>query len=363
MNNLVGLRGAGSFLSFATGIQDYDHEPDIALDQVFQSGFYGGTVGLVVRLDATKLGDVVDERSIPAVYEERIRKAAQSTQAVVGLGVSYLVRSVMAGEHDLVAAFEVIGRDDKSATIAWRVLKLWDTPRHEQTPRPDPVARIPAPPDSLRNLSTEELTQRHRTISQRAQHMILDLPKDLDPAWARFANLTNGGLARIAERSRWDSLLSVDGGGAYWSFTSRSNDYQHDAQIELQQARFSSGFAGHDRGYVLDLGESPLDQVTLGGPPHGSTARVQEAYVFMRDLEPVPMSDARSDLEISEADNERAASLGLIRGARAVVGHSYLVRSVITDRVDVLAAFQVLARDEMALTIAWKILRQKPASR
>jgi hypothetical protein len=387
MNNLVGLRGAGSFLSFATGIQDYDHEPDIELDYMFQSGFYGGTAGLVVRLDATRLGDVVDEhsvrpssvspetwetlwheskvdeRSIPAVYAERIRKAAESTRAVVGLGDSYLVRSVMPGEHDLVAAFQVIGRDDKSATIAWRVLKLWETPRHQQLPRPDPLAGIPAPPDSLRNLSTEQLTQRHGAISQRAQHMILDMPKDLDPAWSRFASLTNGGLARIAERSRWDSLLSVDGGGAYWSFTSRSNDYQHDAQIELQQARFSSGFAGRDRGYVLDLGESPLDQITLGGPPHGSAARVEEAHTFMRDLEPVPMSAARSDLEISEEDNERAASLGVLQGAPAVVGHSYLVRSVITGRVDVLAAFQVLARDEMALTIAWKILRQKPASR
>jgi hypothetical protein len=34
-----------------------------------------------------------------------------------------------------------------------------------------------------------------------------------------------------------------------------------------------------------------------------------------------------------------------------------------SDKQDVIAVFQVVASDESALTLAWKILQQKPASR
>ena len=386
-NNSVGLRGAASYLSFATGIQDYDHEPDLGLEGAFRSGFYGGSVGAVVRLDGIRLANLVneqspfpasmdadtwsalwaeskmDERSIPSAFDRRLQRIGQSSIAGVVVGSTYLVRSLSTEEHDILGTFEVLAQDDKSATIAWRVLKRWDIPRTRSSDSPDPLAHVPPPPESLSALSTDELIGRRTDLAARAERKILDHSESLDPALLRYAAQPNGGLARIAERGRWDALLPIDGGGAYWSFTQRSNDYKKEAQIELQQGRFTSGFAGRDRGYVLDLGTMPLEEVSLRSSFPSLDERGREAAAFLLDLSPVPMAANRTDLEISQVDNARAGELGLSYGAQATIGHSYLVRSVQTDKQDVLAAFQVLARDEGGLTLAWKILRQQPASR
>ena len=390
-NNQVGLRGAGAYFSFATGLQDYDSEPDLSLDLAFQSEFYGGSAGAVARLDGVRLADLrlggspcpssvasdtwstlweeskMDEKEIPSQFYSRVRKIAddawQRQTNVPVLGGTYLVRHASTGEHDLVAAFEVIERDEKSCTIAWRVLERWPIVSKRKFDKKDPLADVPPPPAKMRSLSTDALVARREELSALGAKLILDPPRDLSPALAKYASQRDGGLARIAERSRWDSLLSIDGGGAYWSFTQRSNDYQKEAQIELQQGRFTSGFAGHDRGYVLDLGETPLDRVDVGLRLPALDERGQMAAEFLRDLAPAPLSADRNDLEISGDDHARASKLGLLSGARSMVGHSYLVRSVQTNQQDVLAAFQVLARDEGGLTIAWKILRQQPASR
>jgi hypothetical protein len=75
------------------------------------------------------------------------------------------------------------------------------------------------------------------------------------------------------------------------------------------------------------------------------------------------MDKTSTELEVGTADAARANDLGLRTAVVANLGDSYLVRCVQTGRQDVLAAFQVVAKDESALTIAWKILRQVPASR
>ncbi len=306
----------------------------------------------------------MDENSIPSAFKMRLQRIEQSSTAGVAVGRTYLLRSLSTGEHDILGAFEVLAQDDKSATIAWRVLKRWEIPRTRSSDWPDPLAHVPPPPENLSALSTDELIGRRTDLAARAEKKILDPSEGLDPDLRKkYAAQPNGGLARIAERGRWDALLSMDGGGAFWSFTQRSNDCQKEAQITLQQGRFTSGFAGRDRGYVLDLGAMPLGDVGLRSDFPLLDQRGREATAFLFDLSPVPMAANRTDLEISQADNERAGELGLRHGAQATIGHTYLVRSVQTDKQDVLAAFQVLARDEGGLTLAWKILRQQPASR
>jgi hypothetical protein len=44
------------------------------------------------------------------------------------VGDVYAVRAVSSGEFDVLAAFQVIAKDDLGVTIAWRVLKQWDVP-------------------------------------------------------------------------------------------------------------------------------------------------------------------------------------------------------------------------------------------
>jgi len=387
MNNAVGLNGAGAYLSFATAAQDDAFEPDLSFDLYFHSGFYGGARGAVMPVEGVRLANLasesspcpplvdaetwntlwaeskMDERSIPAVFANRMSRIAYDRSIPV-VGGTYLVRSLSPGEHDLLGAFEVVARDQNSVTIAWRVLKRWDVPRTRTRPGVDPLAGVQKPPASLTALSTDELVARREALDTRATRLVLDVPEELASKFAGYAAEQHGGLARIAERSRWDGLLSIDGGGAYWSFTQRSNDYQKEAQIVLQDGRFSSGFAGADRGYVLDLGEVALEQVSTRGRSPALDERGQESAAFLWSLIPSPISAEGKDLEIGVEDQTRARELQpSLCGASAAVGHSYLVRCVQPGRRDVLAAFEALARDEGAMTIAWKILRETPAYR
>jgi RNA polymerase sigma-70 factor (ECF subfamily) len=387
MNNAVGLSGAGAYLSFATGVQD-DIESDLSFEQRFNSG--GGGSGAVVLLEGVRLANLasdaspcpplvdaeswntlwaeskMDARSIPTAFHNRMSRVGQIAYAtsIPVVGGTYLVRSLRLGEHDLLGAFEVVARDQKSVTIAWRVLKRWDVPRTRAPSGFDPLTGVEKPPASLSSLSTDELVARREALAARAARMVLDVPEELASKFAAYAAEPHGGLARIAERSRWDGLLSMDGGGACWSFTQRSNDYQKEAQIMLQDGRFSAGFAGSDRGYVLDLGEVAMEQVSTRGRSPALDERGQESAAFLWSLIPSPISAQGKDLAISAEDQARARELELdARGAPAVVGHSYLVRCVQPGRRDVLAAFEALARDEGAMTIAWKILREMPAYR
>ncbi len=63
---------------------------------------------------------------------------------------------------------------------------------------------------------------------------------------------------RIFPRGLLENKISVRGGAAYYSFTSKSNDYNETLQIELQNSDFSVGFYGANFGFISDMGEIQL---------------------------------------------------------------------------------------------------------
>lgn len=154
-------------------------------------------------------------------------------------------------------------------------------------------------------------------------------------AWKGFEDLRgrrDAGLARILEGGLFEEgLLPQRGGGAYWSFTRRSHSYDEHPQIELQQRRFSSGFHGGACGIVATLEARSVRDVTEGDVP-------------------VPFAGTPDDV--------RKADRGGRWNPEAKTGQVYVVRTLSEDEFDVLAAFQVVARDDLGLTIAWRILRE-----
>src|SRR4051812_18820593 len=56
--------------------------------------------------------------------------------------------------------------------------------------------------------------------------------------------------------------LSVRGGGAYYSFAKQSHSYDEIPQIELQSDNLSVGFYGASYGFIADLGEAPLSEIS-----------------------------------------------------------------------------------------------------
>lgn len=134
-------------------------------------------------------------------------------------------------------------------------------------------------------------------------------------------------INRILNRGVFDGVTLERGGGAYFSFTSFTNDYNQDPDLELQQWYFTSGFAGGDWGHVVRLEAGSLEEVALDDLP----------------------AELRADVPPPRA-----------RGSReeVQVGAVYAVRSIRLDQSDLLVALEVLQRDEYGVTFAWRPLAE-----
>lgn len=152
--------------------------------------------------------------------------------------------------------------------------------------------------------------------------------------WMRLLGDADGGICRILNRGQ-SGLVSLPGGGAYFSFTSRSNSYDKEPDLELQGWAFRSGFAGGDVGVVVKLDRPSVDVVTLSALPQ--LLRAESATAF-----------------------ERAARARSVKAPEAVVGGVYAVRSVRWGKSDLIAAFEVLDRGEYGISFVWTLLETRP---
>lgn len=145
----------------------------------------------------------------------------------------------------------------------------------------------------------------------------------------------DAGVNRILNRGRFETVTLVRGGGAYFSFSTRSNDYDHAPDLELQGWVFSSGFGGGDTGRVEIIDAGSLDAVTIHAvPPHLVTLPAMSFYHAERRMQP--------------------------SRPPAMVGKVYVIRSVQWRTSDLIAAFQILEQDDNGVTFAWKVLKMLP---
>lgn len=148
--------------------------------------------------------------------------------------------------------------------------------------------------------------------------------------------------------------VTIRGGGAYYSFTRRTHEYNSSPDIQLDQRQLSSGFAGANYGLLKNIGDVPLESVDL--TTHTVTALA--AY-----SPPEEVAQARSEKRRLETGAE-------IDGVKfqtrvPLKRHStYLLRSVNYALSDVLVAFKVVDIDsDGSAVILWKLLKTYPAPR
>ena len=157
---------------------------------------------------------------------------------------------------------------------------------------------------------------------------------------------------RILPREKYDRKLLIQGGGSYYSFTTKSHDYQKIAQIGLEQNNLKVGFAGVDYGFIADLGEKPLADITK------ETGEVN----FLVNYKP-PTIEPEVRIEQRKAHNYETDGFSYKRHIPAVVGHAYVLRAISYNDADVLVAFKVYRKDaDGSLIIFWKLIEnfEKP---
>jgi hypothetical protein len=157
---------------------------------------------------------------------------------------------------------------------------------------------------------------------------------------AEFLNQPDTGLIRLLPREKYDTAnlkeekksITIPGGGAYYSFARLTHEYGYGSDIELAQGMLISGFTGGHSGLLIDLGDIPLETVSLEMPAGRELAKLSNKK----------LSQSQVPLKLNS---------------------TYLLRSVDSTPSDVLVTFKVVRidSDESAI-ILWKLLKKSPVS-
>jgi hypothetical protein len=180
-------------------------------------------------------------------------------------------------------------------------------------------------------------------------------------AYTDFLQQPNTGIVRLLPREKYDdqaykdrakSSVTIGGGGAYYSFTRHSHDYNSGSpEISLEMGTLSVGFAGADYGMLTSLGDVPVESTTIDYP----AARFMAEYNTPTD-EPAARSEARRF-----GQGVMVGGLLYKEKLPVKVNTTYLLRSINYVASDVLVAFRVVRQDsDGSVIIIWKLLKNYP---
>jgi hypothetical protein len=147
----VPIRGGGAYYSFANLTHAYGYGNDLELDHnVLSVGFAGNDYGMLTNLGDRSLENITLNDPVarfisqyaPAKRERAARSEFRRFQAGVmidgvlyrsklplELGATYLLRSIVYRESDVLVAFRTVRKDlDGSVIIAWKLLKQYSVP-------------------------------------------------------------------------------------------------------------------------------------------------------------------------------------------------------------------------------------------
>jgi hypothetical protein len=173
-----------------------------------------------------------------------------------------------------------------------------------------------------------------------------------------FLRDRNTGLIRLMPREVYDSevyqtkkQINLRGGGAYYSFANLTHAYGYGNDLALERKILSVGFAGADYGMLTNLGDRPLEKITLDDPG----ARFIAQYAPPRP-EPAARSEFRRFQTGVTIDGALYRSRLPLR-----VRSTFLLRSIVYGTSDIFVAFRVVREDpDGSVIIAWKQLKKYP---
>jgi len=168
---------------------------------------------------------------------------------------------------------------------------------------------------------------------------------------AVFLSQPDTGLIRLLPRETFQDKLTINGGGAYYSFARLTHEYGFGSDIELEQRQFSVGFAGADFGFLTRLGKKSLEGATLDDP-----AAVFLASFTAPTIEAEAREQARRSGTGFEANGFTYKSRQPLKAK-----NTYLLRSISYRESDLLVAFRLIREDtDGSAVILWKILKRFP---
>ena len=243
-----------------------------------------------------------------------------------------------------------------------------------------------------RSKLNDELSALRKQLREK-EKLFLEATAEDRAAFAEFLKQPNTGLIRLIPRSQQDGLLTINGGGAYYSFARLTHEYGYGSDIELQlvprrddfeyqasqrrydvenhetlpsvrrydvksqgsssieikEPTFMTGFAGADYGFLVNLGKVPLDKVTL----EHEGVKYLASYV-----PPSAEPEARAEFQRARTGFNKAG-FGYKSILPVLTNNTYVLRSINYRRSDVLVAFSVVRMEgDASVMLLWKQLKR-----
>lgn len=168
--------------------------------------------------------------------------------------------------------------------------------------------------------------------------------------FADFLTQPQTGLIRLLPREKYTKLLTINGGGGYYSFTRSTHEYGYGSDIALESGMLSVGFAGADYGMLLNLGDISLNQVS----EHRATRALFDYTPPTKEVDVRRhQRQVYYGVELSGFNFKNRAS--------AKVSNTYLLRSISFERSDIAVAFRVVKEDtDGSFMLLFKVVKKFP---
>lgn len=206
-------------------------------------------------------------------------------------------------------------------------------------------------------------------------------PSDEDIlAHAEFLKQEQTGLARLLPKGRYepemtvavdkdpDTVLPIRGGGAYYSFAERTHHYGPWSEISLQSDFLISGFTYESLGLFTELGDLPLESVTLTTPGVEFLARYAPPRKYMEaaehrnlNIEGFNVGEFRysSLIQFKVGRTYALRSVAYKKEGRVTLAMTYVPHPEEYRGADSLIAFRVLRKDpDGSIVVLWKRLKK-----
>jgi hypothetical protein len=179
--------------------------------------------------------------------------------------------------------------------------------------------------------------------------VLLGTSREDAEAHAEFLAQPKTGIVRLLPREKWDGKLSTRGGGAYYSFTRLTHEYGFGSDIGMEQDYFGVGFGGANFGFLVNLGDVPIEGVTTG----------TDGVRYLALFEP-PRAEPGARVEQRRTGSGFVDEHWTYKSRLPVLTkQTYVVRSVDYGTSDVLVAFRVVRKDtDGSVVLLWKVLKK-----
>ena len=199
-------------------------------------------------------------------------------------------------------------------------------------------------------------------VLERRQQQVLEFPPEVAGQYKEIINSGNAGVTKLlsdASVAANRAALQLQGEGRYYSFLRRTHEYGYGSDIKFENGNFSTGFAGLDYGYFLNVGDVPFAELARATdrPPSSLPQAKRAAWDFMWTYSP-PKVTIEVRRAQRDARNRVVENVSIAERAAAVPGNSYLLRSINFDTSDLLVALRAeRLTSDGSIVVVWKILK------